>query len=400
MSGRAAFSVIALCPICIWAADSVLAPPTSDAVSDHLAAGRSARMAFDRARALHHYSAAFAAAPDDTAVLTEYAALTPDRALEVALLRRLLRLEPAQLAIEEARQRLKFLARLGSRPVYRLESEYLPQEIRMPMAYSRDSRPAGWVLSVRLNQGRPLRLMLDTGSRGLLISRAAARSLELELLGETMLAGFGDNGIRRGERRLASQLEIGGLRWSNIVVESGEVDLPGGFDGLLGLDLFRHFLITLDGPGKVLRLEPFGGVNPAEAEGERPWSNQGSDGDGALLSSGHLLIANTRLRSGAQARFVLDSGAAYSILQRREPAIARRRVSLQGVSGLAAFDEIMQPVPIQIGNFRAGLREAVTTDLSPVSERFGMRIDGFLGFPLLRRLVTTIDLRSGRLQLQ
>ncbi len=368
----------------------------------HLALARLHRLAFDRVSALRHFSEALAASPDDAEVLATYAAATPDRALEMALLRRLAQVHgPAEVSL----RRIALLEQLGGRAVNRLVTPYTEYTVRMPVAYSRESRAAGWLVSVQLNGSRPLRMMLDTGARGLLVTPSSARPAKLERLGETELGGFGEGGARRAELLLAESVRIGEIAFANVIVAATSHDFPAELDGLIGLDLFRQFLITLDGKSSLLRLTPFPEAEPAEAEGERPWSRYETQASGlgnrgrTLLQSRHLLIAPVHVEAGPLAHFVLDSGAAYSMVQQtREPVVAMRQISLQGLSGFTAADEILRPMRIEFpGGRRALLREAITTDLSPVSESFGVQIDGFVGFPVLRRLVTTIDLRSGTL---
>ena len=399
MSARLCCATFAFAMSSVWGADLVNRVSQPEPVHSLLSQGRHHWAHFNGHDALQSFSAAFASLPDNPGVLIEYAAATPDRALEAALLTRLLRTGLGPDHRLDAERRLSMLARLGDRPVHHLASPYTSYEIRMPVAYAHEGRAAGWVVTVRVNEGRPLRLLLDTGSRGILISPGAARKLELEYLGESTLRGFGDSGVKRGEYRLAANLSAGDLTYRNVILETGGCELPADLDGLAGVDLFRHFQITLDGPKKVLRLEPFD-TDPGAGDGERPWTASPGLGGHTLTRAGHLLIAQARLRSGDDGRFIIDSGAAYSLLHLREPALAMRNVSLQGLSGFVAAAEIMQPVRFQIGEYRATLREALAVDLSPVSERVGDRIDGFIGFPLLRRLTATIDLRSGHLQMR
>lgn len=371
--------------------------PDRPATTD-VALGRLYQLVFDRTQALQHFSAALAAAPEDIEALAAYAAATPDRPLELALLRRMLRLgvEGASL-----RQRIDLLERLGDRAVNRLESPYAEYALRMPVAYSRESRPAGWMLEVRLNQSRPLRLLLDTGARGILVNSAAGRQAKLEHMAATQLAGFGDGAARAGEVLLAKSLRVGSVGFSNVIVEAANFTLPADLDGLIGLDVFRQFSITLDGKRSRLRLAPLPGASAGDGEGERPtWRHvPAQPAQRTLLQAKHLLVVPVQLDGKRPARFALDSGAAYSLLCPPGPSVvALRHVRLQGLSGFASLGEAPQAVSVELpGGGRAVLREAVYADLSELSAAFGLPLDGLLGFPALRRLVATIDLRSGSL---
>ena len=102
--------------------------------------------------------------------------------------------------------------------------------------------------------------MLDTGSRGILISRFDAAKLNLKNLASTSLDGFGEERPVQGQYLFANRVSIQDLEFSGVVVESTDHNLHG-IDGLIGLDLFRQFLITLDGPKKLLMLKPLPEVN-------------------------------------------------------------------------------------------------------------------------------------------
>ena len=372
--------------------------PGGPAATTHVALGRLYQLVFDRAQALQHFSAALAAAPEDIEALAAYTAATPDRALELALFRRMLRLGVDGAAV---RQRIQWLERLGDRAVNRLESPYAEYALRMPVAYSRESHPVGWMLEVRLNDSRPLRLLLDTGARGILINAAANRQARLERLAETQLDGFGDGPARTGEVLLAESMRVGGVVFSNVIVEAANVTLPADLDGLIGLDVFRQFAITLDGKRSRLRLAPLAGSSASDGEGERPtWRHvPAPPAQRTLLQAKHLLVAPVQLDGKRPARFALDSGAAYSLLRPPSPSVvALRQVGLQGLSGFASLGEAPRAVRVELpGGGRAVLHEAVYADLSELSASFGLPLDGLLGFPALRRLVTTIDLRSGSL---
>lgn len=368
-------------------------------VGAHLGLGRLDRLEFRRAAAIEHLSAAFELAPEDPAVIREYAAVTPDPRLETALLRRLVRLERVPDGwLQEAKARLEIRSRLGGRPINRLLSPYDSYQLKMPVGHSSAGRPLGWILRTRINGSRPLRLMLDTGSRGILLNLADSASLHLEQVGAVALGGFGQGSGRQGRYLLAGRVQVENLEFANVIVEAADQRLPD-LDGLIGLDLFRQFRIRLDGPHQTLALEPFAGVDPSEGEGERPWGMaQLEETSGAsLLQAGHVLIAKGQIEGNGPAQFVLDSGAAYSLVHPRERQLSVRTVTLEGMSGITPAAQIVRPVRVRIGGFQGAMYEAMAVSLEGISDQYGLPIHAFAGFPVLRRLATTIDLRSGEL---
>jgi predicted aspartyl protease len=347
--------------------------------------GRLLRRVFRTREALVHFSDALRLAPDSASVIYEYAMTTPDVRLEAALWRRLLTVPDAPTEWQaQAVERLRVYEALRGREPNRLDSADRACSIPMPVARSAENRPVGWVIRARINNGPDLRLLVDTGSRGILIGRRVAERLGLETLAETVHRGFGEGESSRGWVMLARRLSIGELEFENPIVEATPRDYSQDIDGLIGIELFRGLRITLDGPGQRLVLEPHGDEQDLET---------------SLTRAGHLLVADGHAASH-QARVLIDSGAAYSMLPNSTAAVAVRRVALRGLSGEVAAQVAPMRIPVAIGGYRGVLGEAVYTDLAPLSESIGMRLDAVAGFPFLRRLVTTIDLRTGGLEMR
>src|SRR5262245_27002829 len=102
-----------------------------------LETARNEQAQFRRMEAIRLLSRAFSLAPNDPAVLREYAALTPEPRLESALLHRMIRLDATPgLWRDEASARLQIQSRLRDRPVNHLVSSYVPYTVRMKVAPS------------------------------------------------------------------------------------------------------------------------------------------------------------------------------------------------------------------------------------------------------------------------
>lgn len=262
-----------------------------------------------------------------------------------------------------------------------LQSAYQHYDLPLTVARNRDAKPLGWTLPLRINGGHPLRILFDTGAQGLLISKPCARRLRLEPGTGTTLGGFGNSGAVRGETALAASVSAGGLEFAGVPVTIAPGTLPGDVDGLAGPELFRDFEITISGPARTLSLRPFDSPQPAAEQR-------------TLARAGHLLIARANLGN-----FVIDSGASVSVVGLREKPVAARPVSLEGLSGLTDAYRLDHPVRLEIGGTPFTLSGAVATDLTGLSEHFGIQLDGLIGFPVLARSVTTLDLRHGTLSI-
>jgi len=355
-----------------------------------------------RRSAMKHLALAYQTNPNDPAVVRAYAAAAEDERLEGILLERLRQL-PAASSEDKAHagERLELLNRLGGRVINRLLSGYRAYHLRMPVAQGSDGRVHGWTLRVSLNGKRPLRLLLDTGSRGILINRHQAASLDLEPLTKINIGGFGGGPAQPAQLMLAPQARINGeLAFANVLVEVGRNRMVEGVDGLIGTDLLRHFLVTCDGPKRQLVLTPFEDSTGEEGAGGHPWARWEASTPGGgfdrVRRLGHLLLVEDRTAKHAQ--WVLDTGAGYSIAHDDLPSLIGETVSLVGVSGSAAVRRKEQPLRYNITGTAAFTRDVVTTDLDPLSRHYGVRLAGFLGFPVLRNKVITLDARDGTLR--
>lgn len=138
-------------------------------------------------------------------------------------------------------------------------------------------------LDVKLN-GRTSRLEIDTGAGGLLVSRSIAEHAGLKAFSKTEMVGVGDKGYTPGYTAYADSIRIGNLEFQDCSVEVLDSrDAVGDVDGLIGMDVFSRFLVTLDYPMRKLLLSPLP-PRPGEAAVESPslkTSNTDQDESGA-----------------------------------------------------------------------------------------------------------------------
>lgn len=365
--------------------------------------GRIDQIEHQRLAAKRNLARAYQGDPNNPNVVRDYAAAIDDPAIEEVLLRRLLVLKATSPTDRDvARYRLELRKRLAGRVVNRLVSPYRPYHLSMPVAYSTDWRAHGWILRVSINGNPPLRLLLDTGARSLLVSTRTAQTLNLELLAESHIGGFGDDARRKAETRFARSLVVDQqLELSNVMVEVADQRFVEGVDGLISTDLFRHFLLTCHGKKKQLELEPFAGHSGVEGSGDRPWAALDppplATGFVPFRRLGHLIVMEDRTRAGAH--YVLDTGAGYSIVHETLPSLNAPTVTLVGASGSTALTRKEHPLRWNLSGQPQWTREVLTMDLEPMSEDFGVRIAGLLGFPALRTFALTLDPRNGSVRI-
>lgn len=119
---------------------------------------------------------------------------------------------------------------------------------------------------------------------------------------------------------------------------------------------------------------------------------------------GNLAIVDGKLNGSHPLRFVIDTGAARMVV---DAAVARELRLPEGdndtISGAGAGRVAVKKIPgvqLAIGATKVQTYDFVATDLSGVSSIVGQRIDGIIGYPLLRQFIVTIDYAAKQLELR
>jgi len=290
-------------------------------------------------------------------------------------------------------------------------------------------------LSVFVNQQKS-RLLLDTGSGGILLNRGMAERAGVTKLTDTHLGGIGDQGSKPGYVALARSISIGDLEFKNCLVQVIETRSVLGEDGLIGADVFEHFLVDIDFPYEKLRLRELP-KRPDEAEQEVTLNAGEGGGDDnsdnnpdagpekhtpsnrhvrsgpqdryispdmqsytPVYRFGHDLLVKTKVGDETEKLFLLDTGAVdnmISIDAAREVTKVGRdsRARIKGLSGSVNKVYSANKAVLQFGHLRQENQDMLAFDLSSISDGAGTEISGTLGFTLLHLLEIKIDYRDG-----
>ena len=138
-----------------------------------------------------------------------------------------------------------------------------------PLMYGAN-RVRAFGLNAKLND-HTARLEIDTGAGGLLVSRSVAQHAGMKPLSQTQIGGIGDEGEKAGYTAYADSIRIGNLEFQDCLVEV--LDVRRGLDdvdGLIGMNVFSQFLVTLDYPMRKLVLGP---LPPRPGETANPSTN-------------------------------------------------------------------------------------------------------------------------------
>jgi tetratricopeptide (TPR) repeat protein len=282
-------------------------------------------------------------------------------------------------------------------------------------------------LNVDVN-GKPSRMLLDTGASGILLSSQLAALAGLKPGAAVAMGGIGDKPDATAHIAYADSVKIGEMEFSNCPLYI--VDrLPPAVDGIIGTDVFANFLIELDFPKSTLQLRQLP-PRPGETPSKAGLSSAGSAGgeleskssDGAAQARpgpqyqdrdiapemhsyvqafrlGHYLLIPTTIDEHVQKLFVLDTGSfdnTISTAAAQEVTKIHRapRIDVKGMNGSVKKVYVADRVTLDFGHLRQTVPDMVAIDMTGTSRAAGTEISGTLGMMMLRLLKVRLDYRD------
>jgi Flp pilus assembly protein TadD len=342
----------------------------------------------DAARDL--FARAYRLDPADPEILISYLNYVSEPAARALLLRNAVALlrdsEPERA--RHALAQLQTESRLAGRVPGALASAYTTYRLPLTGFHPTDSNQHGLLVTARINGGRPLRLLLDTGARVLMLYRSVASNLGLEPLAASELGGFGSGRTAESTLSLARTVTFDDLEFRDCQVDVSSRELAGGVDGVLPPSLFARFVIRIDPKARVLELTPLE-LAPHGEEDHAASQN--------ALDLDRLLLVRAEMANKRQGWFLLDTGAAYTAVA-ADHSGSGSGVAITGVQGtMGAFR--VAPMTFRVAGQLLADTEAVAMDLRGLSQREGVEIAGILGYSTLSRWPVTIDFRSGQVRI-
>jgi Flp pilus assembly protein TadD/predicted aspartyl protease len=296
------------------------------------------------------------------------------------------------------------------------------------------TRVRAYGLDVKLNDHNA-RLQIDTGAGGLVVSRSVANRAGLKEFSRSTAAGVGDKGDKSSYTAYADDIKIGGLEFRDCEVEVVDQRNVVDTDGLIGMDVFSRFLVTLDYPMRNLVLGPLP-PRPDETASVKPTLQTSADEDatedpesdspGGIAKTaakatprgpydryiapemktwtpvyriGHSLIVPASLNGSSNKLFILDTGAFATTIS---PGVAREvtkvhsdsNIRVKGVSGEVDKVYTAEKITFRFANLSQEVHDVVSIDLSGISKNEGTEISGLIGITALGQTTMTIDYRD------
>ena len=289
-------------------------------------------------------------------------------------------------------------------------------------------------LEVKFNDHNA-RLQIDTGASGLVISRSVADHAGLKQFSQMEVGGVGSQGRKSAYTAFADDIKIGSLEFRDCRVEVIDQRNVVDVDGLIGMDVFSRFLITLDYPMRQLLLAPLPS-RPDDTGPSKPTLKTNSDADDddstdtadaakaaaankpapsgprdryiapemkdwtPVYRIAHTLLLPASLNKTEQKMFILDTGSFSTTIS---PDVAREvtkvhandSVKVRGLSGNVDKVYTADSITFQFANLSQRVEDVVAFDTSSLSKNLNMEVSGLIGYTALAHLTINIDYRDG-----
>jgi len=269
----------------------------------------------------------------------------------------------------------------------------------------------GYGLQVQLNDAKA-KLLLDSGASGILVSRKVAARVGIEPLAKSDVHGIGDKGAVASFIGVVKSIKIGNLEFQGCHVEVMDRSSVADEEGLIGSDVFSHFLVNINFPDAKLELSPLPPLPPPSASEKaltEKYPKIARFRDGfippelktftPIYRFGHMLLISTRINDLPSKLFLIDTGAFSDTISpqaAREVTKVRSDSDYQvkGLNGKVNDVFTADKLTLTFSHFHQPARDVVAFDTSGISNGAGTEISGTLGFAMLYQMQLKIDYRD------
>jgi len=247
-------------------------------------------------------------------------------------------------------------------------------------------------------------LILDTGAKGIVLNSIYFRQQNRS--GNMMAGGITGSASSLG-RITIPKLQISEVTFSGVqadISDLGHIEQARNTKilGFVGLDLLSEFEVVLDLKNSVMelhRLDYYG--NRVNSQPQQPEY----DLDLGVRTAQDVMFIDANI-SGRKLTFCLDTGAEANVISSHLPNRVLntisifRRSSLKGVGSqsVEVLYGIMNDFSIA-GNQITGMH-TIITNLSAMSNSYGVRIDGMLGCDFFEKGIICMNLKKKNLRIR
>ncbi|MDE1161396.1 MAG: retroviral-like aspartic protease family protein [Acidobacteriaceae bacterium] len=283
--------------------------------------------------------------------------------------------------------------------------------VPMQPIYGDHTSPEAFGLDVTYN-GKRRRMQIDTGASGITLTASAAHSLGLVPEIHRKVGGVGDEGDASSYLTHVKSIKIGDVEFSDCMVEvlekHGRLD---DIDGLIGMDVFNQWLVTLDYQNIQLhldRLPPRPGQKPNDEDDDTPHDPYTTAPELKDFSNtiriGHQIMLPAEFEKKQTHFLIMDTGASITDVS---PEMAREvgklsgsDIEVYGISGKAKKVWESKQAKLHVANLMLPPDEYYVLDTTSLSHSNGFETSGLFGLPTLQRLSISIDYRDNLVRLK
>lgn len=297
---------------------------------------------------------------------------------------------------------------LNGRHPWELASAYSSYQIPLGPLYD-GKRPYGIGSKVAVN-GVKADIQVDTGASGLYIGSKLAERAGVKRIAEIELNGIGNQSAEKGWLGFAERVQIGDVEFRNCLVDvsiSKSTVIDAG--GLMGTDIFRRFMVTLNLRARRMQLDPlpgpaWDGVAPVDR-----YNGPELSGFDQFLNIHHFLLIPVKVseklnQEQTPGLFLLDTGASGNAISTNlAPDVTKVRNNnyggVKGISGKVKMTYRADQIVLQFGHFRQQIPDLMAFDLTHISRNAGAEVSGLMGIPLIALFESiSLDYRDGRIK--
>jgi tetratricopeptide (TPR) repeat protein len=275
-------------------------------------------------------------------------------------------------------------------------------------------RIRGYGLKVKLNDATA-HLLLDTGATGIVVNSKIAEKAGIHSVVQQKLGGIGDKGAAGGFIGFVESIQVGDLEFENCYVDVVDSKKSVPADGLIGADVFSHFLVDIDFPDEKFKLSELPKLTEQPAEAATLDTHIASTyhlrdryiapemkSYTQIFRFGHMLLIPVSVNDHPYKLFLIDTGSFDNTIT---PDAARESTKIYsdsnlhvtGLSGQVKEVYLAEDVSLAFAHFKQR-KTIVAFDLKTVSDSAGTEVSGTLGFGMLYMLDIRIDFRDGLVQ--
>jgi predicted aspartyl protease len=198
--------------------------------------------------------------------------------------------------------------------------------------------------------GKPVRVLIDTGSNMSLIWRSAAERLGLRLIGAPHMRLFGLGGESRVDATFVDELQVQSFKVKDLRIAVAG-DRPGDIDFIFGEDFLGSHSVEFDLSHGVVRTMETAGCTPAELP---YWSKTYSMADLVASPRDLRAIRVDVLLNGHAVRAQLDSGSSATLLAKSVADFAGVRYVSAGAEVVGIGERSIRTWVADVRSFKLG----------------------------------------------